>query len=395
MFLCELTPNDLMGFRIRTVDPLYTLPLTIRTEFTYIPCVSALWEFVMGDQTLADVVAGIFTGVDTALQTVKKGLSTAWDGINVAGNFIQSNLLDPILKSISDGMLNLIRSILETVSNLWNDLFLVDRFGDTLTISFAGQTISITLRTNADLSIEVLFNNRSIGRFTNPILLSQLELEVDTLSINSYRDHLNFALALMAYYLLLGTLGSIVTESSTLDYSGLKASIPVGMMFATFFGMIFIQLKPMSSIDEKKEFLAYHALYFAVGALAAYVGKLFQDFSGGLTYKGINDALRRIGTLVGTLGLGYFLDWILGNDFSFDFPYALFSLYSSGYILTFTLSAGIMAAKASATGGLSLVGDGLVKLKVLYDVLANIRLMFLISALIISILLALVKAGRL
>ena len=383
-----------MALTIRGIDPLYTLPDTIHTEFTDISGVSALWDVVMGDQTLVDVVAGIFTGVATALQRVKEGLSKTWDGIKEAGNFIQSNLLNPILSSISDGMLNLIRSILETVSNLWNDIFLVDRSGDTLTISFAGQTISITLRTNSDLSIEVLFNNRSIGRFTNPILLSQFELESDTLSINSYTDHLNFALALMAYYLLLGTLGSIMTESSTLDYSGLKASIPVGMMFATFFGMIIIQLKSMSSIDEKKEFLAYHALYFAVGALAAYVGKLFQDFSNGITARGLFDALRRIGSFMIVIFSPALTNYFLGIDFSIDYPLALFSIYSSSYILTFTLSAVLMAAKTLTTGGVSLIGDGLATLKALYDVLAFIRLMFLVAAVLIVILRTLVEAGQ-
>ncbi len=388
-----------MGIRIRTVDQLYILP-DIHTEFTHNLWVSALWNVVMGDQTLADVVAGIFTGVATALQRVKDGLSKTWDGIKEAGNFIQSNLLNPILSSISDGILNLISSLLLTISNLGSDLFSVEKSPDTITISFVEQIIAIGLRTSTDLSIEVLINNNSIGRIATPILLGQFELESDTLSIgydvkSAYQDHLNFALALMAYYLFLGTVGSISTESSTLDYSGVKASIPVEMMFIIFFGMILQRLKSLSTVDEKKDFLILHAIYFAVGALAASVGKLFQDFSGGLTYKGINDALRRIGTLFLTLGLGYLLDWILGKDFSFDFPYALFSLYSSGYILTFTLSAGIMAAKASATGGFSLVGDGLAKLKALYDVLANIRLMFLISAIIISILRALVEAGRL
>ncbi len=96
-----------MDFRIQTVEPLYTLPDTIRTEFTHNFWVSALWNQIMGDQTLADVVASLFTGVATALQRVKDRLSKAWDGIVAAGEYVGKTVISTLFASLAR-MVNLV-----------------------------------------------------------------------------------------------------------------------------------------------------------------------------------------------------------------------------------------------------------------------------------------------
>ena len=104
-----------MGYRIRTVGMLYTIPRIIRVEFTYNRWVSVLWDAVLKGKTLADVVAGIFTGVTTALQRVKDGLNTAWDGIRSAGQYIGSGIftvLNAGIRGMMQSALDLIFSVI-------------------------------------------------------------------------------------------------------------------------------------------------------------------------------------------------------------------------------------------------------------------------------------------
>ena len=149
----------MMGFRIRNVDQLYPLPSTTYVKFTYNFWVSALWDAIMGDQTLADVVAGIFTGVTTALETVKKNLNAAWDGIKSAGEFIVDTVWEGILQTIAVSVRALSEAILAILP-----LFLpratsvapgVIKFGDTvfnLDISSSGGGLAITF---GDYSISI------------------------------------------------------------------------------------------------------------------------------------------------------------------------------------------------------------------------------------------------
>ncbi len=107
-----------MGFRLRNVDPLYTLPGTFRTEFTHNHGVSALWDAVLKGKTLADIIAVIFTGVATALQRVKKGLSDAWDGVVEGGHYFAKSILPAILQGIFLANELFIQSIVELIAVL-------------------------------------------------------------------------------------------------------------------------------------------------------------------------------------------------------------------------------------------------------------------------------------
>ncbi len=119
--MCVLIADKPMGFRIRTVDLLYTLPGTIRTEFTHNPWVSALWDTVLKGKTLVDVVAGIFTGVTSAVQAVKDGLSAAWDGIKSAENYIRDSVLSIILSSTATMMNSLISGLMNILQMIFTN----------------------------------------------------------------------------------------------------------------------------------------------------------------------------------------------------------------------------------------------------------------------------------
>ncbi len=168
-----------MGFRIRNVDPLYTQPETIRTEFTYNFCVSALWEFVMGDQTLADVVAGIFTGVTTALETVKKNLNAAWDGIKSAGQFVTLTVMRTILGSISL-LSNLLLTGLFSVADLFTPLS-VDISAPVPALVIGSQTYSFGIEfANDALSLYIGNLRLSIDGIFSPS-----EITAETLGVNT------------------------------------------------------------------------------------------------------------------------------------------------------------------------------------------------------------------
>ncbi len=161
-----------MGFRIRTVDQLYTLPLTIRTEFTYNFWIHALWQVVMEDQTLADVVAGIFTGVTTALQKVKDGLNAAWDGVVDAGQFIMNDVLQSIISSVAGVADKLIDTVGLTLASIMGS---VDYIPDSNSILYNGK-LSNSLKIIPNefaLSISTLKSSLEIGGFFETLGLSK------------------------------------------------------------------------------------------------------------------------------------------------------------------------------------------------------------------------------
>ncbi len=145
-----------MGFRKRNHNLLFSCK---SHSMAYSVWVSALWDAVMGDQTLVDVVAGIFTGVATALETVKKNLNAAWDGIKSAGEFIVDTVWDGILQTIvvsvralSEAILAILPVFLPRATSVAPGAI---KFGDTvfnldissnsggLTITFGDYSISI------------------------------------------------------------------------------------------------------------------------------------------------------------------------------------------------------------------------------------------------------------
>ncbi len=149
----------MMGSRIRTVDLLYPLPSTIRAEFTYNVWVSALWNQIMGDQTLADIVAGIFTGVTTALQRVKDGLSRAWDGIKSAGSYISGTLLGPIVNTMKSLFSYSLDALIEVLSTVFSGVS--SSSGDQKSLTILGINIQTEIIVN-NLSIDFLFNGTHV-----------------------------------------------------------------------------------------------------------------------------------------------------------------------------------------------------------------------------------------
>ena len=104
--------------RIRDLDPLFSSIQYHAHHFTCNPSLHALRTAFMGSQTLVDLVAGIFTGVTDAINTVKHNLQTTWDGIKNAGSFVARLLIDSVMKSIQTMVSLFFYSFIEVINPL-------------------------------------------------------------------------------------------------------------------------------------------------------------------------------------------------------------------------------------------------------------------------------------
>ncbi len=192
----------MMGSRIRNIDQLYTLHGTIRAVLTHNLWVSALKTQIMGDQTLADVVAGIFTGVTSAVQAVKDGLSSAWDGIRSAGEYVTSTVLGAIIdgiletvKQMSIGIFQALFSIVGIPSSQYSISF----NSSVIWIDYNGKSEMIIL-TREDLGLIIDAGDYNI--LSSNIITS--DIVVETLGVG-----LNTALSMTAMWgILIGIISA-------------------------------------------------------------------------------------------------------------------------------------------------------------------------------------------
>ncbi len=249
-----------MGFRIRVVDPLYTLPGTIHLEFTYNLWVSALWETVLPGQNLVDVVARIFTGVTSALQTVKKGLSTAWDGIKSAGQFVTQAVMRKILGSISL-LSNLLLTGLFSVADLLTPLS-VDLSDSVPALVIGNQKYSFGIDfTNDALSLYIGNLRLSIGDVFSPS-----EITTETLYVNSVGFWTFSLLSEVAGFLPLVLMKELLENPATvkegITWMSLTAVSNL-LLLTTAYGYLTAADDPNNPEDRKEiaEVLAYYSYY--------------------------------------------------------------------------------------------------------------------------------------
>ena len=89
----------MLDLRIRDLDHLFSTIEHSSYHFTH--NLDVLWTAVMENQTLADLVAGIFTGVTDALYTVKHNLQTTWDGIKAGGTYVLKTIINAMFTSFA------------------------------------------------------------------------------------------------------------------------------------------------------------------------------------------------------------------------------------------------------------------------------------------------------
>ena len=283
-----------MGIRIRTVDQLYILP-DIHTEFTHNFWVSALWETVLPGKTLVDIIAGIFTGVATALQTVKKGLSKAWAGIRSAGSYISSTLLGPIvntMKSLFSYSLDALFEVLSTVSS-----GVSSSSGDQKSLTILGINIQTDILVS-NLSIDFLFNGTRVlgyspfpefetlgvddpylGSFVTSVLGLILHLNAIALYAGSQGLRSWSALGLFSVGAVLGSAGVVMALSyamqhpdSTTTRSDWRTIVAI---FLSYFIMAIFVIEILNDWKDLKTTTAKKYLKLGAGIIAGMATGLF------------------------------------------------------------------------------------------------------------------------
>ncbi len=266
-----------MGIRIRTVDQLYILP-DIHTEFTHNLWVSALWDAVMGDQTLVDVVASIFMGMATALQTIKKGLSKTWDGIKDAGQFVSNTVLNTIASAMST-TINLLVTAVSTILSVFLPISMVSIDGIPR-ISINGQLYDIGFEHRPN---QLLFtvNGNSLDLFD--LIFST----PDTLSV-SFSEFAGPLFGLEILYTILEVFGFITISGSGGVVTTSVHEFLIAMILAHYLTLAYhISQKGQIDADTASFFSNYFTMktfYLLLGSISAYIGsessrKVFEFIS--------------------------------------------------------------------------------------------------------------------
>ncbi len=322
------------SLRVREIDSLFLSPQT--------NWVSVLWEEVLPGQTLADVVAGIFTGVATALQTVKKGLSAAWDGIRSAGAFIGQELLLPILNSMLDQigmMMQMFSVLISTITGV-----LISSEGPS--ISLGGNQLEVKL--NDLFSLSVFINGAKVLNFYLPLIYPAVSIETLGLGQSLAYDQMRVlsvfeAGTAMAFTLLLDDGMTSRGDRFLLVLSALVYSI-IAALATELVGL---------SEDDKREYYLWMAIY----QLSAIFGIALSLEATSLYAREFEKSVLIFLVTV----LGYMFPYILGY---LDPPEVGSGLdismwYFGSFFASLGIVLGVTGAKAVMSGGASLVTDAL------------------------------------
>ena len=302
----------------------------------------ALWVTVLPRKTLVDIVAGIFTGITTALQRVKDRLSATWDEIRSAGASIGKELLLLLLNSILDqiGMVMYMFSVLiSTVTG-------VPISSEGSIISLGGSQLEVKL--NDLFSLSVLVNGGKILNFYLPLIYPTVSIETLGLGQSLAYDQMQVlsvfeAGTAMMFTLLLDDGMTSRGDRFLLVLSALVYSIIAALMTESV-GL---------SEGDKKEYYLRMAIYQLSAIFGIALSLEATSFYAGEFKKFV---LKFIITV-----LGYMFSNLLGY---LDPPEAGAGLeiamwYFSSFFASLGIVLGVTGAKAVMSGGASLVTDAL------------------------------------
>jgi len=213
----------MMGIlRIRDLDPLFFTIQYHAHHFTY--NLDALWTAVMGPQTLADLVAGIFTGESSALASVKAGLEAAWDWIKGAGQYILDSVLDGVFKGFTEMSKLILSSLLYIIATAFQESIAVNYETDGITAQFSDGSITKFI---VDYKNRKMLLNNSVLDYMNPLS------SIETLSVDPTVLSFTLYIVLLSCTLLMSIALTIMTG---LD-DGRSAALAV-LIFLVMMGII-------------------------------------------------------------------------------------------------------------------------------------------------------------
>ncbi|MHA2277718.1 MAG: hypothetical protein ACXAC2_18200, partial [Candidatus Kariarchaeaceae archaeon] len=130
--------------------------------------------------TLVDIVASIWSLGTNTIAKVKSVTTDVWNGVKAVGSFILDIVFGPIVEKLREGILNVAQAMLETVNQfipLQSMTFTSTGFSFTVN----GQTVTIELLINSDLSLQLIVNSESLFKIKTPYFIPKIE----TLSITN------------------------------------------------------------------------------------------------------------------------------------------------------------------------------------------------------------------
>ena len=324
-----------MGYlRVREIDFLFLSPQTNLEQISY--WVSVLWEAVLPGQKLADVVAGLFTGVTTALETVKSNLNAAWDGIVAAGNYIQENILLPIVESVK----NFLTKLLLSIGYYLAQYFPVSVVGEKLLVG----SIELGLKISSDLEINFIINGETFVRISQSYLIPIIEIETLGPDPNAYLMAVTDYLSTMAFASILAfqTMNTGLSELS--DNLGIQtATMSIGITMTQLLVSVIDGANP-----DNRDFLRNNLYWIMVYHMAAFLGLWAID---SLLDVDLIDILVEIMLYIMGLVVGFLDDFELGSGLQIAMMYIL------GITGILGATGAYGASRSFATGGATLVKD--------------------------------------
>ena len=302
-----------MGFRIRNVNQLYTLPQTISAEFTYNFWVLALWDVAMGDQTLADVVARTFTGVSTALQAVKNGLSKAWDGIKSAGEFVMDTVIPLILNSVISVANLAINVIFSTASvMLGTNMFRINSSGSFFVLN--GRELKLGVRSSGR-GVGFQLGDVQIG--ITDILNPDIEVETLGISTELLPIPIGDLVSLVVMYI-----ATKAFESKNYDLGFKLQQISfLSMLILHLSQYLIVKNMPQSTTVEKVKKMESYILLFLYNIIYS-ISSIVQ-FLAGPYMKKWDKYLKIVGTIITALTILFNIPYLIeiGKVMKHDFRF--------------------------------------------------------------------------
>ena len=318
-----------------------------------------VWTGVMGSQTLADLVAGIFSGVTSALASVKAGLEAAWDGIKNAGEYILKSVINAIFTSFA----TMFNSLLFSESKILEEIipgFSLLTYNGTgqLTLQFMGaqRTLGMDVK---DTDLSIFFPGAGIhidpflGAHVETLGFEQVMSIISNIALSGFTVLADFVLAFI--FRNMADTGSLLDAVAYSIIYNILTSITVNVLYKL--SKLHKPLPEMSIVElNNLREVSLSTAMFYMGISIIFVALLFESIFHTIRgFKGT--AIILIVTAVGAFLRGYSLsemyELFTGHllfllDPSFDKLHELANKGGDFILPTISLLSGLLAGIAIA-----------------------------------------------
>jgi len=224
----------------------------------------------MGSQTLADLVAGIFTGVTSALASVKAGLEAAWDGIKNAGEYILDSVLDGVFRGFTEMSKLVLSSLLYIVATAFQESIAVNYETDGITAQFSDGSITKFI---VDYKNRKMLLNNSVFDYMNPLS------SIETLSVDPTLLSFTLYIVLLLCTLLMSIALTIMTGLDDVRSAALAVITFLVMMTIIIFANYELR------IASNKETSDIYEVVISNYLRGLFIGSILSLFDDGMKFN--------------------------------------------------------------------------------------------------------------